>query len=277
MKFRTAEIRRLFAAVAEKTKTNLDYASFRQMYDVLEKSENKPGFRESYLYKSLYCKLKEAEAQRHADVALNTNYVHYLAAFLGYTSFDQFLKMKNRPREQQLETCRGTWYSYVRIHTGGEFVLRSPVEIYSSGNQMMIRMKGAERMFTGELHWENNCIYSVLESNSGKKLQLVFRTGINHPKLLQGVFSGVSSAGIPIAGREILVRTTEPFDRLSNKKMPLRELQHATDELQQLIGYYFRDKNETILRAGISGTFDVDDLELYRPVVAAKPGKKRGR
>ena len=124
-------------------------------------------------------------------------------------------------------------------------------------------MKGPNRTFTGNLKYEGNCLCCHLVSQQDKDLHLVFYAGLEqNPRVIQGVFSGISSAGDPIAGREVLVRQDEKFNMLQNFRRPIQEMLESKSAEAQIIAMYFKNPEHNILKAGKASTFSIGDLKI---------------
>jgi hypothetical protein len=262
MRYNAADIMSLLGEVAKATDMTLGYASFKEIYSEMEdKMKKLPPFKERYLYKEVYQKLKKLKSAK-AVIDLNQNNIEYVAKFLGFNNYDQFKKILTEPVHPILKKCLGNWYSYVRCNSGDEYVLISPVRITEKGREITMRLNGKQRIFEGVLKFEGNCIYCLLESKQDKNLHLVFNIGfVPEPQVLQGVFSGMSSAGDPIAGREILIRTEENFNKMENRRQSISEMLRSKSEEEKIIAKYFKEANQNILKGGKSSTYELTDLK----------------
>ncbi|CAN5850472.1 hypothetical protein BH11BAC7_BH11BAC7_37090 [soil metagenome] len=219
-------------------------------------------FAENYLYKKLYLRARNAEKNGGGKLNLKDEYIELIVSYAGFKSYDQFLKLREQKFPEELENCAGAWYSYVRCNSGEMYVLRAPVRIYEETKQIFIEMKGTSRTFKGELKIEAQCIHCLLESGQGKSIHLVLTLGVaKKPNVLLGVFSGISSGGDPIAGREVLVRQVLEFEGLKNNRLSISGLIGSDNEEEKLIGEYFMDKQDNILKGGRSSTFELGDLK----------------
>lgn len=256
MRYKAADIKKLLEEVALKSGMTLEYASFKEIYSKMEEALGDLPFKEDYLYKRVMPEIKKQKK----IISLNANYVEHLVKYLQFNNYDAFLKAK--PFHPVLENCVGNWYSYVRCNSGQDYVLISPVRIFQEGREINILLKGKVRTFAGKLKFEGSCLYCLLESNEDKNLHLVFNIGFAKiPNVLQGVFSGMSTAGNPIAGREVLIRQEEKFGALQNSRRPIAELVKSNKEIEKLIGLYFSSAERNILKAGMASTYELDDLE----------------
>jgi hypothetical protein len=260
MKYKAGDIRKLLEELAEETGTTVDHASFEDMYYKIVEKVKKPLFKENYLYKRIYDQVKDAN--ENSEVRLNAHFIEQLVKYLSYNNYSQFLRVQADPIHSILGNCVDSWYSYVRCNSGEEYVLISPVDIFKDGKEVLMKLKGGERMFSGKLKYEGNCIYCLLESKQNKKLHLVLNVGFSKkPNVLQGVFSGISTSGEPIAGREVLIRQKEKFDALKNERISIHELIGSESEERNNIGKYFMESNGNILKARQASTFELNDLK----------------
>jgi hypothetical protein len=261
MEYKPADIMRLLQEVAEKTGFRLVNSHFPMMHEKMKPDGRKTFFAENYLYKKMFLRARKALKEAEGSVKLNAEYVEIIAKFLDYKNYDQFLEMRYLKFPDEMENCAGVWYSYVRCNSGNLDVYASPVHIYQHTKQIFVEMQGFSRKFKGELKMEGNCLYCLLESGQGKNFHLVLKIGVaKKPNVLQGVFSGLSSGGDPIAGREVWVRQYERFENLKHKKLKISELIHSKNEEEKMIGEYFSDKEKNILKAGQASTFELSDL-----------------
>jgi len=250
----------LLEEVAKATDKTLGYASFDDIYSKMEEKMGELPFKERYLYKEVHQKLKKLKGA-NAVIDLNQNNIEHVVKFLGFSNYDQFKKMRSAPAHPILKECVGNWYSYVRCNSGEEYVLISPVKISEEGQEIHIELKGKERNFIGKLKFEGSCVYCLLESKQDKNLHLVFNVGHSKkPNVLQGVFSGMSTAGDPIAGREVLVRRKEKIFELKNFRRSIPEMLKSKLEEDKIIGMYFKEPAQNILKGGKSSTYELIDL-----------------
>ena len=254
MKYRSLDILRLVKALVAEKRKSLTHWDMVPMYEELKKTQQALArSHEDYLYK-LYLNVKDAG--KRDMISLKDGYIDALARLLKFDSYEAFLSADDAPI---LTSCLGSWYSYVRCNSGSKNVLISPVNIYMSGTDVHMLLKGPSREFQGVLKTTGDCVYAVIESGKTKHIHLVFKIGrITKPDLLQGVFSGISSGGDPIAGREILIRQkNKVFEELRPKRVHLDKLIRT----EPLVANYFEKQHKNILKGGRSSTFTIDDLE----------------
>jgi len=261
MECNPADIMRLLKEVADKTGHKLLNAQFPEMYGKMKKQLHEILFAEDYMYKKMFLRARK-NLETNTALKLKDEYLEKIAEYLGYKSYDRFLEMGRHQFPVALENCRGTWYSYVRCNSGNPEIFVSPVFIYPETKQLLVKMKGFTRIFEGELKMIGSCLNCLLESDQEKNIHLVLKIGLaKKPNVLQGVFSGLSSGGDPIAGREVWVRSDEGFDEMKNKKMKISELLNSRNEDEKIIGEYFSDRQQNILKGGQASTFEINDLK----------------
>lgn len=104
-------------------------------------------------------------------------------------------------------------------------------------------------------------MFVLMTSPNGKRFHHVYKVGRAHnPKVLQGVFSGVSSAFDPIGGRCVLVRTNDDFRKMENQRISVATLKKAKDKVERALGAYFEDQGKNNLLIGGVTTYDAPDL-----------------
>lgn len=184
------------------------------------------GFKEDYLYRSLYLKLGDPPYGNRSIVVGKPAYLDTLAAYLGYRDFDEFIDQTEQPTPQQLVGCVGNWYYYTRESTGQDVLLRSPVRVWQEETLFFMELQGRHRYFQGELQFRQGGLFANLTAHTNEKqLHLVFQVGLAYtPALLQGVFSGYSSYFCPVAGRALLWRQAQPYEDLTIDRLDLRTL-----------------------------------------------------
>ncbi len=118
-------------------------------------------------------------------------------------SFDDHYRKKSIPPSG----LEGEWIAVVRSHNGEELYL-SEIEINkiaTQANEYEVEMRG-RNTFVGTATYRGTSLQMVFD-NDKKILLLSFYVSLTeNPMVLQGTFSGISSKGFPIAGRELLVR-----------------------------------------------------------------------
>jgi hypothetical protein len=248
-----AIIRKLLEALSKKTGQSMDHAGYREMQAKI------PGLGDDYLYKKLDRKI--AFLQDHEMVGIGPFQLNKILEYLGYESLDAFRSHVENPYGDQLMSLTGNYYCYVRAsHVEGR-VLRSPVRIFHENGLLRFELYGKDHVYKGEMALTDGILYILMSAPIGKTFHHVYKIGKRYaPRIMQGVFSGVSSAPDPIGGRTILARQNEPFERLENKKIPV-EVMKASSELEEIrVGSYFEHRDNNNLSPFKSSDFGFDDL-----------------
>ena len=183
-----------------------------------------------YISEQLMQKIRNLNGEGTIEIR-KLDYLDQIAQFLGYASFNSFDRELSKPLSDSLKSCVGLWYYYVRESSGKDVILRSPVEIsfHEKSREMNVRLFGRDRRFEGTLAIRAEALFILLnEVNGEKELHLVFKIGLfKNPELLEGVFSGYSSYGKPVAGRVFLLRQ----DHLSLDEMSIKKWNLSQEEL----------------------------------------------
>lgn len=259
MEFDTVHIKGLLKELSEHTGQTFDGVGFMVMSEALQEFREFPETSKRYLSEKLYKRLQKCDTQK---VGLMRDKLEKIAQFLNYKNLQDFITKNFSPLDKRLEGCIGNWYSFVRCNSGKPDILISPVRIYAEQQKVYFELKGMRRRFRGELRLKGSCLFCLLDTGTDKEIHLSFKIGMEEkPLVLQGTFSGVSSGGDPIGGREILIRDDElNFEKLINKKMKLNEAA-TSDELKwRKVAEYFSSYEGNNLKISNVSTFDLDDL-----------------
>jgi hypothetical protein len=265
MKFPRTDIVKLLNRIARETKYDLAHTNFPSIkekldekFAQLEPSKTPLTYSDEYLYRKLYLpSLKQEKEFVSANVAI----INAIAQSIGFDSFSHFVSAVDSTDSPVLRNCMGQWYSYVRCNSGQPYVLRSPVQIHEHRKEIVMELQGPQRKFRGQIKLVGECLHCLLESAQIKKIYLILKIGFSsNPDVLQGIFSGLSTGGDPIAGREVLVRSKLGYGQMSPARIAISELQAARSEEEKRIGNYFSGKENSILKAGTGSTYGLDDL-----------------
>ncbi len=256
---KTKHILNILKLLAEREHQSLDRHGFGKMSEAICKPYPAEVISQRYLYDLYRKSLKKIKLGVESSSPRNYQ-IDMIAKHLGYPSYLQFESYQETKVSPILKACTGNWWSYVRANAG-EFLFKAPVRILldESTNQVKMEMRTKGRVFKGLVHEDIGCLTSYLDSGNGKKLAVVFKLG-NTPvfELLQGVFSGISSAGDPISGREILVRETElTFEDMHWKQLPL-----ADETTEPRIRNYFSVYGQNCIKIREVSSFTLSDLDL---------------
>ncbi len=221
----------------------------------------KVGLSTDYLYKNF----REVQNAATAETMISARQplLETIVRYLGYTDFRQFKELIDNPLPSQLTACVGSYYSYVRRNIAGPAatVFRSPVRIFSDGAKIVMELRGKRLAYRGVVHLKKGCLFVVLESEQDKRFHHVYRIGeMVSPKVLQGMFSGVSNDFDPIAGRAVLVRMEEGFENLDNQEIEVPRLRESRYSHEQRLASYFEKYSDNNLSLSRVYSFDEHDL-----------------
>ena len=253
--YRKRDIKHLLEHLSRETNESLDHHGFGRISDLVGGSIS-----QKYLYDNLYGKIKSAGDDD--EIRLSPNKMDELAKFLGYQNFNSFLDYINMPLDPILKSLEGSYYSYVRKRSKTGSLLCSPVCIERKENRIILTLKGANWSYLGELTIVDGCLFCTMKSEESKKsFHHVYKVGKSEfPKVLMGLFTGVSSANDPIAGRCVLIKQKEQFDSLQNQKMSIDEMAESQNQEHKKLASYFKTYEDNNLRINTPSGFDLDDL-----------------
>lgn len=212
-----------------------------------------------YLYDTLYLNIQQAKKNQRSTIPVDRSCMDSLSFFVGFQSLDDFIQHESPQLPLSVSSILGSWYSIVRCNSGLPDLLLSPVHIRLGENKIVqFLLKGPHRNYQGNVKWIGSSFSCFLESDDkAKALHLAFMLGVaKSPSILIGVFSGVSTSGFPIAGRELLLRTNEALEDLKNQRIPIKE-----GTLPQSILTYFKNYNDCYFKVREASTFDFLDLQ----------------
>lgn len=215
-----------------------------------------------YLYRYLFLRAKEARKTNTKILSLKTFNLDTLAGFLtpGMT-FLEWCDRADRPLDNELVSCIGNYYCYVRRNAEEGTLMRSPVQIFERDNSVYFKLRGPRWTYEGAAHLKNGCLFILMQANGGKEIHHVYKLGKRErPQVLQGVFSGVSTVFEPIAGRTVLIRTEEDFTRLKNLELDIAGMKRSKDKEQRRLAEYFQSYETNNLKINPVTTFTLDDL-----------------
>jgi hypothetical protein len=222
----------------------------------LSRADEAIGLGENYLYTNVRAKILV-----NKDLRLHDRTMKLILDFLGYIDFQEFKNKVDNPITKQLLSCAGEYYSYVRRNMDEGTVFRSPLRLYVENGRMKVEFKGGRLKYEGVVRIENGCLFIPLESKSGKAFYHIYSIGATEtPRVLQGVFSGISNQYDPIAGRAVLVRTEEQFASLRNAELAITTLKKSKALYEKSLATYFSDRSRNNLWLNRPYAFDERDL-----------------
>jgi hypothetical protein len=137
-------------------------------------------------------------------------------------------------------------------------LLQSPVRIFYRNGKYVFEQHGKDNTFEGEIRSDNGCLFILMDSKGGKSFYHIYKIGpVKSPKVMQGIFSGVSASFDPIGGRVVLVRVNEEFSKLKSAKIE----SPAKDRDLKIIFSYFKEYSMNNLALGRSAAFSLEDLK----------------
>ncbi len=253
MKVSKEELSQLFDLLSSKTGESLNLTGFREMEFKIEN-----GITQRYLYDKY---LTVQDISSHAEVSINETLLTAIIQYVGFENYREFQHFLQNPIPEVLKHCEGTWVSYVRQNSGNGIVYQSPVRIYEESNKMIFHLKGPSMVYQGEISFNNGCLFTTFKAQNQKQFQHIYKIGNSkHPKLMQGIFSGISSSNDPIGGRTILLRSDLGFNQLKNEQLSIDQMISSEDSSLKKMGEYFKDFHQNNLRLNPSMTFDIYDL-----------------
>lgn len=278
MEAKIAHLDKLMEMLAEKTKQPLTQKGYERMSDALG---GEHLIRKAYLYDNISREKRTARARGEEEINLQISKLDLIAKFIGYSSYRQFTEQIDTPLDPVLLGCAGNYYSYVRRNDGQGVVLQSPVQINEGDGKIWFELKGPSWIYKGEVKMVHGCLFILMESEGGKIIHHIYKIGIRKkPRVLQGIFSGVSTTFDPIGGRAILIRSEDKFNRMTNEALAIEALKVSDDGVLRSVGSYFSEREGNNLSINSVGmTFDINDLGTRNTEkkTSIKPSRKSHR
>lgn len=247
-------LEKVLQLLSVKTGCALDHAGLTHIAEKVFPSGN-----QRYLYHNIYQLLKKAKPED--TLGLQENRLNEIAKFLGFESFRELKSHIENPEDPLLTTLHGNYYCYVRASHEEGYILRSPVTISAVNGKTWLSLRGKIYSFQGEVALRQGCLFILMQSNEGKSFYHVYRIGTRKsPEVLQGVFSGVSTAFDPIAGRTVLIRQNDSFDSLVNSKISIVELDKSESRTDRILAEYFREYSQNNISTKKAVGFSLEDL-----------------
>ena len=254
MKIKVRLLERLLAMLSEKTKEPLDRAGLRNMASEIG------GIGEDYLYKKIYYEIRPLD--KEDTMSLRDAQLNSLAKFLGYRNIQALVTSLETPADEQLQSLVGNYYLFVRQNSQKGLVFQSPVQIRETDGNFMLQLKGPSWIYEGALHIRHGCLFVLLASPEQKSFYHIYKIGTRRsPPVIQGIFSGVSTAFDPIGGRAVLMRANGDPNKLTNKAYTNDELSQSTEREKKMLATYFRDYSRNNLSINKVVAFGIEDLE----------------
>ena len=248
------QLQRMLDELCKNLKVDLDKGGFMTM------SSKIMGISHRYFRDNMHGKMVAAKKRGETSVNLNLEKLNSISRHLGFESFVAFQdSFKLNPYLTQFE---GNYYSFIRKNGRSKEIIQSPAKIVKNGSGMRLTVKVEDHEFEGKIEFEDGCITSLIKSVD-KSYYHVYKVGkIVKPKVLQGIFSGVSSALDPIGGRCVLVRQESTFETLANSKIVWNKVVTAKNDFYQSLWRYFKKYRDNNLQIKTPVGFDLDDLMM---------------
>lgn len=253
MKVKARHLHRLLSELAEKTGDSLDRAGLRNIASAID------GISEDYLYKKIYYEIRALDDDQ--ELSLRDAQLNSIARFLDFPHANALIASYERPADEQLRSLEGNYYLYVRQNSGRGLVFQSPATIFKRNEKYLMRMVGPSLVYEGEPEIRQGCLFVLLTSSEYKSFYHVYKIGTRRsPTVIQGIFSGVSTAFDPIGGRSVLIRVDQPLKTMENRAFTHEELDRSDEEEKQSLAHYFREYTKNNLSINKVVSFAADDL-----------------
>lgn len=254
MKIKVRHLHRLLFLLSEKTREPLDRAGLRNMAAEIG------GIGEDYLYKKIFFEIRNMDDED--GLSLRDAQLNSIAQFLGYRNITSVIATFEMPANDQLQSLVGNYYLYIRQNSNKGLVFQSPAEIKAFEQKFALRLKGPTWTYEGNLDIKHGCLFVLLESPEHKSFYHIYKIGTRrNPQVIQGIFSGVSTAFDPIGGRAVLMKVDKDFSELTNQAFSIDVLSRSQKPWEKTLATYFREyaKNNLSINKVIS--FGLEDLE----------------
>ncbi len=251
MKAKVAHLRVLIEKLLEKSGESPTPKGFQKIADAIDERVTS-----RYIYDYIFRRVKhakESEALTLRDASLDA-----LCEYVGYKNYKSFENALKEIKDPRLDTCLGSYYSYIRMNARNTVLLRSPARMIYVDGKYLFEQRGPRNIFQGEIKREEGCLFIHMQSRDGKAFFHTYKIGVmTSPKVIQGIFAGVSSSFDPIGGRVVLVKTDQEFSALKTEQIKSA----AKDPSLKILLSYFRDFNANNLSINKTSAFSMDDLK----------------
>ena len=251
MKIKSGLVLSLFDKLCEKSGYRLDYQGFQDMAEVIGED-----IRRKFLYE------KYNKARKGEEVDFQESKLKLLLAYLDFKNLKDFQYAIEHPIPGILLDCAGVWKNYVRQNSDQGILFQSPVEIKEVSGRMFYTLRGPGATYSGEVKLSNGCLVTTFDNaENGKEFHHIYKIGRRKsPKVLQGIFSGMSTAGDPIGGRTVLIKTDKEFNEIANEKLFVQDLSKSETRIARALGTYYKSYERNNLRLNQVITYDWEDL-----------------
>jgi len=254
MKIKVRHLHRVLLLLSEKTREPLDRAGLRNMASEIG------GISEDYLYKKIFYEIRDLDQEE--SLSLRDAQLNSVARYLGHRNMPALVTALDAPTDEQLQSLVGNYYIFVRQNSTRGLIFRSPVEITESEGKVILRLKGPSWTYEGDLKIKHGCLFVLLASPEYKSFYHIYKIGTRRdPRVIQGIFSGVSTAFDPIGGRAVLLKVNAPFSTLENQSFTRQALGDSPLPENHAIARYFNDYAQNNLSINKVVSFEIEDLE----------------
>ncbi|MEL6674550.1 MAG: hypothetical protein AAFR61_20235 [Bacteroidota bacterium] len=263
MKIDPKEMKAIIEAAAHQAGLGFGGKDFDELSSLINAAVGRDILGDRYLY-AFYKKCELALKQDQKEVGLNENYLNAVLKYLGFLNLKAYRqKAAEQQGDPRLAGLKGNWYSIVRQNSGLPYLLVAPVHIWQEGATFWIKLVGPSAQYVAKLARKENAIFTTFLNDQYKVINLIFHIGgATRPQLLMGVFSGLSTSGDTIAGRELLLRTDHDEAAMNHLRIPLEDPEQWPDWLDGRIFGYFEDHYKNCLKGSRGPTFSLDDLDV---------------
>jgi hypothetical protein len=218
------------------------------------------GIGEDYLYKKIFYEIRSLD--KDEELSLRDAQLNSIARYLGHGNILTFIAALDLPADEQLQSLVGNYYIFVRQNSGKGLIFQSPAEIIPSDGKHILRLMGPSWTYEGDLKIKHGCLFVLLVSPEYKSFYHIYKIGTRRePKVIQGIFSGVSTVFDPIGGRAVLLKVNQPFSALKNQAFKYEELIQSPMPENQRLAAYFKDYSKNNLSINKVVSFGIEDLE----------------
>lgn len=251
MNVKTVELKSIFEMLSEKVGEPLDHKGFKEIATAIGNPMTQ---------KFLYEKWKSIRESKESELTIRGDKLNSLLSYLEFGNLQEFRTYFNKPIPEILKSCKGVWMNYVRQNSKHGILYASPVAIFEEKREMKFVLKGPTYEYNGGVTLKNGCLFCQFQGGD-KQFHHVYKIGNRvSPKVLQGIFSGVSTSDDPIGGRTVLVKTSVPYDQIKNEQLFVKDLIASEDQNNHAIGTYFNEYEKNNLHINRSMTFTSQDL-----------------
>jgi hypothetical protein len=218
------------------------------------------GITREYIYKKIANPI--SRMRQHESLGLRDGIIKKILKDIGFDHIGAFCDFVDSPVSEQALSLVGSYYSYVRRNTKEGALLRSPVLIFKKDNKIHFLLNGDRTEYSGIVDLHHGVLSLSIQNEEGKFFNHVYKIGsISHPKVLQGVFSGVTSTFDPIGGRVVLEHRNEKFADLKTGLIDISDLKRSASKNEKLLALYFAKYEDNNLQVKKSTSFNLSDLE----------------